>query len=838
MGISLLPPDMRDALDAEAVRAAIPNDGEMVVFAPEPTDVEEMEDGSALILLDDGMGGMPADFGANVAEFLDESQRRMIAADLLELIERDREARKKRDEQYEEGLRRSGLGDDAPGGADFEGASRVVHPVIAEACVDFAARSIRELFPANGPVRSKIVGDQTKAKNAKASRKTKYMNWQLTEQCEEYRGELEQMLTQLPLGGSQYMKGWWDSDRQRPCFEFVPVDDILLPYAATSFVGASRKTHQQYLSEHEYERRVMSGLYRDVDVTPSLDPEQTASGKASDKIEGRERSGYNEDGLRRVYEVYTWLEIDGTDDGTAPYIVTVDEVTTDLLAVYRNWKEGDPKKKPLDWIVEFPFIPWRGAYAIGLPHLIGGMSAALTGALRALLDTAHINNTVTMVKLKGSRIMGQTTTVAPTQIAEIEGPAGNTDPDIRKLAMAMPFNPPSTVLFSLLEWLTGQAKGVVSTAEEKIADASNSMPVGTAQALIEQGSMVFSAIHARLHAAQARLLAILHRLNAEYLDDEVVIAELGELVVRRSDFEGPVDVIPVSDPAIFSETQRYAQAQSLIALHQQFPGVMDPRVVLRRVLEVQKVPQIEELMPGPPEMAPVDPATENAAILRGMPAKAYPEQDHMAHIEVHAQALLDPNLGSNPVFSPIFIPAMAQHLAEHVALHYQRTMEMAAGAPLGEAADDQQAAQIAQRLAQVSPQVRQLLGQQFQNLPMLLQAGMQAFQQGAQAMTQMAPPPQKPPEIEAMEQETQRRAARDQQEMQLRAQKEQADAEEARAKLLADAQREAADIAARERMNAQDNETALTIAGMRAQRPMMPRPGLDPNPTAPKDFPR
>lgn len=815
MGISLLPPDLRGLIGDDDLRGDVQEDAGLFELEPVDDDVVMQEDGSALIMLDDGGPKMPADFGANLAEYMDESERKRIAADLIELIERDRESRKKRDQQYEEGLRRSGLGDDAPGGAQFEGASRVVHPVIAESCVDFAARAMRELFPANGPVRSKVVGDLSKAKNAKATRKTRYMNWQLTELCQEYRGELEQMLTQLPLGGSQYMKAWWDSDQNRPSFEFVPVDDILLPYAATSFVGASRKTHQQDLSEYDFERRVSSGMYRQVEAIPQMDPEQTAAAKANDKIEGRTSSGYNEDGVRRVYEVCTWIEIKGTEDGFAPYIIAVDNLTTDLLAVYRNWKEGDPKKKALDWIVEFTFIPWRGAYGIGLPHLIGGMSAALTGSLRALLDTAHINNTVTMLKLKGARVIGQTTTVAPTQIAEIEGPAGATDPDIRKLAMAMPFNPPSPVLFSLLDWLSNAAKGVVSTAEERIADASNSMPVGTAQALIEQGSMVFSAIHARLHAAQARLLAILHRLNAEYLDDEMVVEELGELIVRREDFEGPVDVIPVSDPAIFSETQRYAQAQSLIALNTQFPGIMDPRVVLRRVLEVQKVPQIDELIPGPPDLAPVDPATENAAALRGMPVKAYPEQDHMAHIEVHAQALLDPNLGSNPIFSAIFIPAMAQHLAEHVALHYQRTMEMAAGAPLGEAADEAQAAMIAQKLAMVSPQVRQALAQQFQNLPMLLQAGMQAFQAGAQAMSQMAPPPQKPPEVEVQEQEIQRRAARDQQEMQLKAQKEQAEAQEAAAKLQNEAQREAADLAARERMNTQDNQTALTIAGMR-----------------------
>jgi hypothetical protein len=346
------------------------------------------------------------------------------------------------------------------------GASRVVHPVMAEACVDFASSAIKEMFPPDGPVRTKVLGEATEEKTEIAERKRDYMNWQLTEQIEEFRDEQEQLLTQLPLGGSQFMKLWYDEALRRPRAEFVPIDNILLPFSSVSFYTSQRVTEVQDITDEEFNRRIDMGLYRDISyVRATEEPEETKPTKANNKIEGKEFQE-NEDGVRRVFHVATNLELEDdsiTNGEMAPYILMIDEADSEVLGIYRNWEEDDETLTKLDWIIEFKFIPWRGAYAIGLPHLIGGLSAALTGALRALLDTAHINNSATMLKLKGAKISGQSDEIQVTQVVEIEGAPGVDD--IRKIAMPIPFNPPSPVLFQLLGYLDTAAKGVISTSE-------------------------------------------------------------------------------------------------------------------------------------------------------------------------------------------------------------------------------------------------------------------------------------------------------------------------------------------------------------------------------------
>lgn len=380
-------------------------EGETVEVDLDEPDVVDTEDGGAVVTLDDE-DDKPgdSDFYSNLAETTPDVDLKRLAATFIELIGRDKEARKKRDEQYEEGIRRTGLGDDAPGGAQFQGASRVVHPMLTEVCVDFSSRAVKELFPPNGPVRDKIVGALTKERVEKARRKTDYMNWQLTIQSQNFRSELEQLLTQVPLGGAQYMKVTWNEDKNRPDFLFVAIDDIYLPYAATNFYTAQRRTHVQYLTALDYQSRVASGMYRDVDITsPGETPLGSDAEQANNKIEGREETSYNEDGLRTVYEIYAITNIEGDSKakGAAPYIITVDKSSSQVLSIYRNWDEEDEAQEELQWIIEFPFVPWRGAYPIGITHMIGGLSAAATGSLRALLDSAHISNSQTMLKLKG-----------------------------------------------------------------------------------------------------------------------------------------------------------------------------------------------------------------------------------------------------------------------------------------------------------------------------------------------------------------------------------------------------------------------------------------------------
>ena len=301
--------------------------------------------------------------------------------------------------------------------------------------------------------------------------------------------------------------------------EFVPIDNILLPFASVNFYTAQRVTEMQDITEWEFKQRIDRGLYRDISfIRATMEPEETHSEKATNKVEGKKYQD-NEDGLRRVYHIYTYLELEEdnrTKGESAPYVLMIDQLDNEILGLYRNWEEGDETFTKLDWLIEFKFIPWRGAYAIGLPHLIGGLSAALTGALRALLDTAHINNSATMLKLKGAKISGQSQQIEVTQVTEIEGAPGVDDE--RKIAMPMPFNQPSPVLFQLLGWLDNAAKGVVSTSEEKIKDVNANAPVGTTQALIEQGAKVFSAIHARLHDSLDREVLGLYR-NWEEKDD-------------------------------------------------------------------------------------------------------------------------------------------------------------------------------------------------------------------------------------------------------------------------------------------------------------------------------
>jgi hypothetical protein len=744
----------------------------------EGAEIEELPDGSAVVNLE-GFGGPEEneDFYANLAESSDLMTLDMTAMRYVELVLKDKSAREQRDKQYEEGIRRTGMGNDAPGGANFNGASKVVHPVMAEACVDFAARAIKEMFPPDGPTRTKILGEITEEKVTVAERKRDYMNWQLTEQIEEFRDEQEQMLTQLPLGGSQYIKLWYDEQKARPCCEFLPIDRVYVPFSAANFYTAQRVTEVHEITSFEFKRRIASGLYKDVDIIrATMEPEMTGAQKASNKIEGKKFED-NEDGLRTVFHIYTWLELDDdpyTKGEMAPYILMIDELDNEVIGLYRNWEEGDETMTKLDWIVEFKFIPWRGAYAVGLPHLIGGLSAALTGALRALLDSAHINNTATMLKLKGAKISGQSQQVEVTQIAEIEGAPGVDD--IKKIAMPMPFNPPSVVLFQLMGYLEKAAKGVVTTAEEKIADVNSNTPVGTTQALIEQGAAVFSSIHARLHASQARVLKILSRLNRWYLDDQRKGELVADLEIKKEDFAKNTDVVPVSDPHIFSETQRMAQIQAVMQIMDKHPQQFNQKAVIERFMKQIKVPGINELLVNTPPTDQRSPADENVAMALGQPAFAFITQDHLAHLQAHLDFGKDPIFGSNPLMAPQFVPTLLEHIKQHLTLWYLQRMNGYVNKENNKAVqqyeDSRFTASIDKLYALASQHVTMDSEKVFSGI-------MPVITQMIQAAQQYAPQPPLPPEAKVLQEtsmaETQRRAARDQQEMALKGQQHQDD---------------------------------------------------------------
>ena len=791
-------------------------EGLEVELPEESAELEELPDGSVRVHFDDLKGPEDSpDFYENLAEKIDSVKLSALAMRYVNLIDKDKQAREDRDKQYEEGLKRTGMGKDAPGGATFMGASKVVHPAMAEACVDFASRAIKELFPPDGPVKTKILGKIDKDKTERAERKRDWMNWQLTEQIEEFKDEQEQLLTQLPLGGSQYLKLWYDERRKRPCAEFLPIDKVLIPFAASNFYTAQRATEIHEITEFEFRQRIDAGMYKDVSIIrATMEPDETHAEKANNKIEGR-KFDENDDGLRTVYHTYTYLEVEEdsvTDGEMAPYILMIDKLDNEVIGLYRNWEDGDETMTKLDWVIEYKFIPWRGAYAIGMPHLIGGLSAALTGSLRALLDAAHINNAPALLKFKSAKVSGQSQQVDITQVVEIEAAPGVDD--IRKLAMPMPFNPPSAVLFELLGWLDKATKGVVTTAEEKIADVNAQAPVGTTQALIEQGAAVFSAIHSRLHSSQARLLKVLGRLNRWYLKDMRKGEVVHDLKIEVEDFERNGDVVPVSDPHIFSETQRMAQIQAVLARSDKAPDLYDRRAVEERLLKQLKIPAYNELLkntPAPNELSAID---ENVAMSLGQNGYAYMHQDHLAHIQSHLDFALNPAFGGNPIMASIYLPRALEHIKQHMVLWYlnrsQGYLQKLRGKPFDE--DEYQnhrmTPEIDKTLALVSQHVKQDSDQAFQQILPLVQ-------QLLQAMQQMTPQPQLPPEAQVLKEtslaETQRRAQRDQAEMQLKGADMQQRSQIDMARMQAEQQRAAAKDQLDVALNATNNLTKERI---------------------------
>jgi len=785
--------------------------GETVRLEDIDNEVEDTEDGGA-ILREKNDVDLKRNLShfSNIVEEVDQSELYEAVTDLLEKIDKDKTAREKRDKQYEEGIRRTGLGDDAPGGAQFTGANKVVHPMLVEACVDFSARFMKEIFPPNGPVRSKIYGTKDKDKLAKADRKATFMNWQTTKQMKEFRSELEQLSTQLPLGGGQYMKLMWNPQFKRPASEFIAIDDIYLPFAATNFYSAERKTHVQYITKMEYQKRVKQEMYIDVDLGMPGDPEFSKSTVANDKIEGRQASSYNEDGLRTIYEVYTFLDF---GDGSEPYILSIDKTTSKALSLYRNWEADDEQREELDWIVEFPFVPWRGAYPIGLTHMIGGLSGAATGALRALMDSAHIQNIPTLLKLKGGP-SGQTINVQPTEVVEMDG--GAMIDDVRKLAMPMPFNQPSPVLFQLLGFLVDAGKGVVQTSFEKLSDQNPNQPVGTTLALIEQGMVVFSSIHARLHSSMEKVFEILHRIDSAYLTEEDIKAQAAGIEIDPSDFDGPMDIIPVSDPSIFSETQRFAQVQAVMQRAAMMPQLYDARKVEDMFLRTLKISDTDVLQPKPAS-EDMDPVSENVAATMGSPVYVLPGQDHMAHLMTHLAFLKSPLFGQNPAIIKTYLYPMSIHLRDHLLNYYLSQAHDA----VDRAQNEDLIKEDSQQQVEVILEVQRFIEQQLASFA-------QELAQIDQQAQQFKPEPPMPPDnslqvakigAQIQTQALQQKAQADQAKLQIEQQKLSEDGQNRQAELQreqlrqqSEDQRTMVELQTRLEMNTDDNETAMRLA--------------------------
>lgn len=651
---------------------------------PDPEGVETLEDGTTLVTLDEEGAAPVEDVGFYdnlVPEIMlrDSTFLGSVSHDLRQKIEEDRQSWQKRDKLYSEGIKRTGLSDDAPGGAQFLGASRVAHPMLTQATIDFEARAIKELFPPTGPVKVQIQGTKTKKRIEKAERIARCMNWQATKQILEFRPALEKGLMQSALNGGAYL--FWGHSRRfrRPIVTMAPGDKVIVSAAATDFYSAERITYLDDITDLEFKDRVREGMYHVVgDISrPSMTPDQTKAAEARDRVEGKDKNGGpNLDGERRIYVVNTYLTGvestllgvgEGKDEKALPYLIHIDDTTDQVVGLYRNWEEEDELEQRMHWIAQIPFVPWEEG-DIGLTHMIGGLSGAATGALRALLDSAHVNNIPTAAVLKGSGASGQSKTISPTQIVEIAAAVGMDD--IRKVLMPMPYNEPSSVLYQLLAFLVEAGQGVVRTTFEKLSENNTNLPVGTTYALIEQGLQVVASIMARQHYAMQRSLAILYRINRMYLDEEEIRDEAGEVLAYRRDFRGPMDVVPVSDPGIPSDAHRMAQTQALAERAALQPALYRQRDVELAILRQLRIADPEQYLV--PEQKPVEmnAANENVAAAMGRPIVAFPEQDHLAHLQAHLDFLSNPLFGFSPLFVPTFVPLMLDHIREHLTLWY------------------------------------------------------------------------------------------------------------------------------------------------------------------------
>ena len=757
--------------------------------------IDDAEDGGILVDLGAVVEEIEhdSDFYANLAEIVEPAVLASIVSDLLTKVAEDKTAREERAEKYAEGIRRTGLGDDAPGGASFTGASRVVHPMLTEAVIDYEARIIRELLPVAGPVRPMIMGKPTAEKTDRARRKVDFMNYQIRVQIKEARAVLEQTLTQVPLGGSQFIRQVWNHRLMRPTWEFAPIDRVFIPFSAASFDTATRKTYWETVPEVEFRRRVEQGLYVPAPRGGgSMAPDPTDAESANDKVEGRSDPGALMDDQRELYEITVLMEVPQAlvaalpadqqheKEGTVcPYIITVDIGTNTVVAMYRAWDQADPAREEIPHLFEWQFIPWRGALGIGFPHIIGGLSGAATGALRALLDAAHVNNTVSGVVLKGSGIGGQNTVSTPGTWMELE--SGAEADDIRKQVLPFQVNPPSTVLFQLLQFVVEQARGVVRTAlEDTPTSGTTPAPVGTQLSKVEEALVVFTAIHGRAHAALDRMLKGLHRLNAMYLPDEIRVDDQGkEILVRREDFIGEADVQPTSDPTIYSDQQRWAQINYIQARAQVMPQLYNLREVELAALRLIKWVDPESILAPAPKPHELNAVNEALAMVLGQPVAVFPEQDHLAHIQAHMDFVRSPALGSNPVLAPAVIPAAVRHIAQHIAYLYVQnmvqTVEAATQADPATLMSNDPTVKRAfdEVLAAASPTV-------VQNIEATLAQAIPVLQQLAQMAAQFSPKPPMDPAtaaLQAASAETQRKTAADQAKEKLDAERNQIAAE-------------------------------------------------------------
>jgi hypothetical protein len=685
---------------------------------------------------------LDTDHLANLAEGMNKDQLGLIASELIEKFENDKTSRKQWEDQYSKGLKMLGIITEDRNDP-FPGASGVHHPLMAEAATQFQARAIAEMFPPGGPVKTQIIGKQTDEKIKQAQRVQEYMNYQLTQEMPEYFNELDQLLFYLAVSGSAFKKVYYDPTLERVASSFIPAEDFVISYGSNDLETAERYTQVMKMNKNDLKKYIQTGFYRQINMMEdNYNDEYSDVEKTIDRLEGVSNSMSSS--VCTVLEIHADFNIENPDDDAAvalPYIITIEKQSQQVLAIRRNWKEDDEMKKKRTYFVHYKYLPGLGFYGFGLIHMIGGLQHAATGALRALLDSAAFANLNGGFKAKGARIEGGDLTVSPGSWIEVEAYGD----DLTKSFMQLPFKEPSPTLMQLLGILTESGRRFSSIADAMVGDAAGTSPVGTTIAQIEQGSKIFSAIHKRLHHAQARELQLIGQLDGEYLPNDYPYEVVGdELAVRRMDFDDRVDIIPVSDPNIFSQAQRIALAQTTLQMAQQAPQFLDVKEAYKRLMTALSLPEPDDLLIDEDDMPRRDPVSENMALLNGKPIKAFSDQNHDAHMAVHQQFISDPRYGGRPEAREALIGPMLAHLGEHVAFQYRLQMQsMAQGAefPLPSFDDGEEEQQL-------PPQVENQL------------AAVQA--QTAQALAQSQPPN---PEQVKQEQQNQK----DQAELQLKA---------------------------------------------------------------------
>ena len=626
----------------------------------------ELEAAEAMGLFDEEEQ-LTEEFDANLAEQMPEEDLQFVANELYEGFTKDKDSRQEYDDIAEEGVTLLGFKDDQ-GGEPFPGACNATHPVLAQAVVKFQAKTYKELFPTEGPVRTRIIGMDTMQKQEQASRVRQFMNWQTQIQMPEYGPELDRLLFYVSLYGTAFKKTYWDPTQQRACTEFVKSSDFYVNYYASDLENAERFTHKYTLSQNQVKKLQLAGMFRDLDVMETPIDESSAT-ESENEIVGRAKPGMAEDEVE-ILEVHANIDLPGFEDEDGlklPYIV---HMTTDeqVLCIRRNWNEEDLLKKKKMYFTHYTMIPGLGFYGYGYLHLIGGLTKTATSSLRQLIDAGTFANLPGGFKAHGLRVLAPDEPISPGEWREVNSPAG----DLGKSLQPLPFKEPSGTLFQLMQYVTNLAKEFADATDSVVEQGSNYGPVGTTMALLEQSSKLFNAVHKRLHAAQSKDLRILARIDSEYLPDMYPYEVAGGAQqVFREDFNlKSIDVIPVSDPNMPTEAHRIAKINAIMSIAQQNPAAYNMQQISMELFAAMGVEEPQRYLAQSQQPMSANPITENMAAMKGTPLQAQMDQNHDAHIVTHGTILRNPAYKENPQLQQILMG----HITEHLAMKYQQEM--------------------------------------------------------------------------------------------------------------------------------------------------------------------